>query len=103
MKHQDFQLKYAFDYLKEKRPIASPRNQFIRQLIEIEEDIFDGVSTLEKDDFPVYEAPKVKKSFVVLDIKPISDSVSMKELEKAVRGIKKEGLVWCKCKYSTFL
>ncbi|KAL7907493.1 hypothetical protein GGI35DRAFT_456392 [Trichoderma velutinum] len=39
-------------------------------------------------------AKPAAKSFVTLDVKPWDDETSMVALEEAVRGIKKDGLVW---------
>lgn len=36
----------------------------------------------------------IAKSNVILDVKPWDDETDMKELEKAVRSIEKDGLVW---------
>jgi len=36
----------------------------------------------------------IAKSSVILDVKPWDDETDMKELEKAVRSIQKDGLVW---------
>ena len=45
------------------------------------------------------KAPVTAKSSIVLDVKPWDDETDMKEMEKEVRSIQMEGLVWgaCKC------
>jgi len=48
-------------------------------------------------EYNIKKAGKVKpaaKSIVTLDVKPWDDETSMKDLEAAVRGIEKDGLVW---------
>jgi len=40
------------------------------------------------------KAKPAAKSFVTMDIKPWAEDTDMKELEAAVRGIIKDGLVW---------
>lgn len=41
----------------------------------------------------------IAKSSIVLDVKPWDDETDMKEMEKLVRTIQIDGLVWgaCKC------
>jgi elongation factor 1-beta len=49
------------------------------------------------DEYNKKKAGKVKpaaKSMVTLDVKPWDDETDMKELEKAVRSIEKDGLTW---------
>jgi translation elongation factor EF-1beta len=45
------------------------------------------------------EPALIAKSSVVLDCKPWDDETDMKEMEKVVRGIEKDGLLWGACKY----
>lgn len=40
----------------------------------------------------------IAKSSIVLDVKPWDDETNMEDLEKAVRTIKCEGLLWGVCK-----
>lgn len=40
----------------------------------------------------------IAKSSIVLDVKPWDDETDMKEMEKAVRAIVMDGLVWGACK-----
>jgi len=40
------------------------------------------------------KAPVIAKSNIILDIKPWADDTDMVEMEKLVRGIKTDGLVW---------
>lgn len=42
----------------------------------------------------------IAKSSIVLDVKPWDDETDMKELEKQVRTIIMDGLVWGACKYN---
>ena len=41
----------------------------------------------------------IAKSSVVLDIKPWDDETDLAEMEKNVRTIKMDGLLWGACKY----
>lgn len=45
----------------------------------------------------------IAKSSVVLDVKSWGDETDMKEMEKAVRSIQMDGLVWGACKLRTLL
>lgn len=51
-------------------------------------------------DFKAYEAKKAKKpagiakSNIIFDVKPWDDSIDVAEIEKKVRGIETDGLVW---------
>ena len=47
----------------------------------------------------IAEAPVIAKSNIILDVKPWDDETDMAELEKCVRSVQKDGLVWgaCKC------
>lgn len=44
----------------------------------------------------------IAKSSIVLDVKPWDDETDMKEMEKAVRAIVMDGLVWGACKWHFF-
>ena len=44
------------------------------------------------------EPALIPKSSIVLDVKPWDDETDMKELERNVRTIVKDGLVWGQCK-----
>ena len=41
----------------------------------------------------------IAKSNIILDVKPWDDETDMAEVEKAVRSVVKDGLVWGACKY----
>lgn len=41
----------------------------------------------------------IAKSSIVIDVKPWDDETDMKEMEKAVRSINMDGLVWGACMY----
>eukprot|EP01027_Heterolobosea_sp_BB2_P016492 GEZU01023486.1.p1 GENE.GEZU01023486.1~~GEZU01023486.1.p1 ORF type:complete len:297 (-),score=72.92 GEZU01023486.1:57-947(-) len=98
-KHHGMSLKDAFDLVRTKRQIASPRNAFIHQLIRCEAELF-GKTTLNKSDYPVYrDEPKIFKTLVLFDVKPASNKVSPAELERAVRTIQMQGLTWTKSKF----
>ena len=43
------------------------------------------------------EKAKLTKSMIVLDVKPWDDTTDMAELEKEVRSIVKDGLLWGSC------
>lgn len=43
----------------------------------------------------------VAKSSLLIDVKPWDDETPMAELEKAVRSVEMEGLVWGSCMYTT--
>lgn len=45
----------------------------------------------------------IAKSSIVLDVKPWDDETDMKEMEKHVRSIVMDGLVWGACKYPDLL
>ena len=96
-------LEAAMKFLKKKRAIVSPRHSFMHQLIDAEEALTGKASTLSKETYPIQsEEPKSTKSFVILDIKPISSQVPMDELEIAIRGIDMDGLKWGKCSLLLF-
>lgn len=42
----------------------------------------------------------IAKSNIILDVKPWDDETDMKDLEKAVRQVAMDGLVWGACKLS---
>ncbi len=46
------------------------------------------------------EKAKLTKSMIVLDVKPWDDTTDMAELEKEVRSIVKDGLLWGSCELS---
>lgn len=50
------------------------------------------------DFFFLTEPAVIAKSSVILDVKPWDDETDMQEMEKLVRTIKKDGLVWGACK-----
>lgn len=41
----------------------------------------------------------IAKSNIILDVKPWDDETDMKELEKEVRKVSMDGLVWGACKW----
>jgi len=41
----------------------------------------------------------IAKSSIVLDVKPWDDETDMKEMEKQVRSIVMDGLIWGACKF----
>lgn len=41
----------------------------------------------------------IAKSSIVIDVKPWDDETNMSEMEKVVRSIEMDGLVWGACKY----
>jgi len=43
------------------------------------------------------EKAKLTKSMIVLDVKPWDDTTDMAELEKEVRSVVKDGLLWGSC------
>lgn len=45
------------------------------------------------------EPTLIAKSNVILDVKPWDDETDMKELEREVRSIQMDGLLWGACKY----
>lgn len=49
--------------------------------------------------FSLAEPALVAKSSVVFDVKPWDDETDMKEMEKAVRAVQSEGLVWGASKF----
>lgn len=52
------------------------------------------------------EPTLIAKSNIILDVKPWDDETDMKELEKAVRQVVTDGLLWGACKlflYSVIL
>lgn len=46
------------------------------------------------------EPALIAKSNIVLDVKPWDDETDMKELEKCVRSVTCDGLLWGACKYT---
>ena len=42
----------------------------------------------------------IAKSSIVIDVKPWGDETNMEEMEKAVRSIEMDGLVWGACTFS---
>lgn len=49
--------------------------------------------------FNFIEPTLIAKSNIILDVKPWDDETDMKELEKAVRQVSTEGLLWGACKH----
>jgi elongation factor 1-beta len=49
------------------------------------------------DTFLVVEERVTAQSIIVLDIKAWDDETDLQEMEKSVRSIEKEGLVWGQC------
>lgn len=47
------------------------------------------------------EKAKLTKSMIVLDVKPWDDTTDMAELEKEVRSVAKDGLLWGSCELSS--
>lgn len=45
------------------------------------------------------KAAVIAKSSIVIDVKPWGDETNMEEMEKAVRSIEMDGLIWGACKY----
>lgn len=45
------------------------------------------------------EAVIIAKSNIVLDVKPWDDETDMAEVEKAVRSVECDGLLWGACKF----
>jgi atypical dual specificity phosphatase len=52
-------LKRAWEHVKEKRPAASPHEKYMQQLIDIERELFDGVTTV---DFAEYSSVSLQAS-----------------------------------------
>ena len=44
----------------------------------------------------------IAKSNIVLDVKPWDDETDMVELEKCVRSIEMDGLLWGACMFSSY-
>jgi hypothetical protein len=42
----------------------------------------------------------IPKSSIVLDVKPWDDETNMEDMEKAVKSISCDGLIWGQCKWS---
>lgn len=98
------QLKSVVNGSADKKPAAKDEDD------EEEDDDFDMFGSDESDDEAVkaekearlkaYHEKKAKKpaviakSSIVLDVKPWSDETDMEEMEKLVRGIELDGLVW---------
>lgn len=49
------------------------------------------------------EPTLIAKSNIILDVKPWDDETDMKELEKAVRQVTTDGLLWGACMFLFFL
>jgi len=49
------------------------------------------------------ETAAVAKSSIVLDVKPWDDETDMSEIERCVRSIHTDGLLWGVCKHSYLL
>ena len=45
------------------------------------------------------EPALIAKSNIILDVKPWDDETDMKEMEKLVRSIEADGLLWGACKF----
>lgn len=48
------------------------------------------------------EPTLIAKSNIILDVKPWGDDTDMKEMERCVRGIEADGLIWAACKGHTY-
>lgn len=48
------------------------------------------------------KAAIIAKSSIVIDVKPWGDETNMEEMEKAVRSIEMDGLIWGACKLRDF-
>ena len=49
------------------------------------------------------EPALIAKSNIILDVKPWEDTTDMKEMERLVRSIEADGLLWGACKNFFFL
>lgn len=56
-------------------------------------------NTLSLIDLYLAEPTLIAKSSIILDVKPWDDETDMKEMEKAVRKIETDGLLWGACKF----
>ena len=65
-----------------------------------DDEVDEEAERIKQERIDAYNQKKVKKtavaakSSVLLDVKPWDDETNMKDLEKAVRGIEMDGLVW---------
>ncbi|KRZ80996.1 Elongation factor 1-beta, partial [Trichinella papuae] len=97
------------EFLKSKRGESNAQSSTVKRVEDDENIDLFGSSDEEEDEekqrirqqvLKAYEAKKSKKpaavakSCVVLDVKPWSDETDMNELEKCVRSIKMDGLLW---------
>ncbi|KRZ19320.1 Elongation factor 1-beta, partial [Trichinella zimbabwensis] len=97
------------EFLKSKRGESNAQSSTVERVEDDENIDLFGSSDEEEDEekqrirqqvLKAYEAKKSKKpaavakSCVVLDVKPWSDETDMNELEKCVRSIKMDGLLW---------
>jgi len=55
------------------------------------------------DEYLCVEAAVVAKSSIVLDVKPWDDETDMAEIERCVRSVETDGLLWGNCELLTFL
>jgi len=53
--------------------------------------------------FKCLEPTLIAKSNIILDVKPWDDETDMKELEKAVRQVSTDGLLWGACKLNIYI
>ena len=49
------------------------------------------------------EPTLIAKSNIILDVKPWDDETDMQEMERSVRSIEADGLLWGACKYRIYL
>lgn len=49
--------------------------------------------------YKIIEPTLIAKSNIILDVKPWDDETDMKDLEKAVRAVTTDGLLWGACKF----
>ncbi|KRY00128.1 Elongation factor 1-beta, partial [Trichinella pseudospiralis] len=102
------------EFLKSKRGESNAQSSAVEKVEDDESIDLFGSSDEEEDEekqrirqevLKAYEAKKSKKpaavakSCVVLDVKPWSDETDMNELEKCVRSIKMDGLLWGESKF----
>ena len=65
--------------------------------------LFDSDLEFNINDFLLSEPVLIAKSNIILDVKPWDDETNMAELEKCVRSIEMDGLLWGACKYGAFI
>ena len=54
------------------------------------------------DEYLCVEAAVVAKSSIVLDVKPWDDETDMAEIERCVRSVETDGLLWGNCELLTY-